>query len=166
MLAENQSYKEFSMEIREMKEQTTMCINAVTPVEKISEVFGTGYGELMQEAAKAGVAPAGPPYALYLNDDMSNLEIEFGFPVAPSDQDKVKKLGGRVQAGTLPGGKTAVVLHEGPYDSIGDSYNKLTGFISDRGMEPTGLCYEYYLNDPREAAPEELKTEIYFPLKN
>ncbi len=150
------------MEIREVKEQKSMCIKATTPVEKLSQVFGEGYGEIMQEAGKAGVQPTGAPYALYLNDDMSNLRIEFGFPVAQS----VSGLGGRVQEGTIPGGKTVVGMHEGPYDTIEETYNKLIAFAKEQGKEPVGISYEVYLTDPTETKPEDLKTEIYFPLKN
>lgn len=148
------------MEVRETQKQETACIKTTTPVEKLPEVFGKGYMEIMETAGKQGVQPTGAPYALYLNDDMSNLQIEFGFPVAGT----VKKEG-RVEAGGLPGGKAAFDLHEGPYDTIGDAYNRLTAYIKEQGLEPTGVCYEIYLNDPGETPPEELKTEIYFPLK-
>ncbi len=150
------------MEIREMNERPTICIKTSTPVEKLSQVFSKGYGEIFAEAGKAGIEPAGAPYALYLNDDMSNLQIEFGFPAARP----VNGFGGRVTGGTIPGGKTAVTLHEGPYTAIEEAYNRLAAFVKEKGLEPTGLSYEFYLNDPSETPPDKLKTEIYFPLKS
>lgn len=149
------------MEIREVQAKTTMCIKTTTSVEKLSQVFGEGYAEIMQEAGKAGIQPAGAPFALYLNDDMSNLQIEFGFPAS----GPVPKMGGRVEAGTLPGGRAAVDMHIGPYATIEEAYNRLTAYVKEKGEEPTGICYELYLNDPGETPPEELQTEIYFPLK-
>mgnify|MGYP006289495119 CR=1 FL=1 len=148
-----------TMEVRETKKQDTACIKTTTPVEKLPEVFGKGYMEIMEVIGKQGIQPTGAPYALYLNDDMSNLQIEFGFPVAGTVEKE-----GRVEPGELPGGQALVDIHEGPYDTIGDAYNRLMGFIKEKDLEPTGVSYEIYLNDPGETPPEKLKTEIYFPL--
>jgi effector-binding domain-containing protein len=144
-----------------MQERRTICIKTTTSVEKLSQVFGEGYMKIMQEAGKAGIQPTGAPYALYLNDDMSNLRIEFGFP---ADEPPSVPVNG-VEAGRLPGGKTAMSVHVGPYDTIEEAYNRLTAFVKERDLEPTGICFEYYLNDPGTTPPEELQTEIYFPLK-
>jgi effector-binding domain-containing protein len=148
------------MEVRSMEERPTLVIRTFTPVEKLPEVMGSTYGEIMQVMVSSGVQPAGPPFAVYHNMDMSNLDVEIGFPVA-----KTVAGGGRVKAGKLPGGKAAVTLHVGPYGKIGEAYNRLTAFIKEQGMEPESFCYEFYLNDPDETPPEELKTEIYFPVK-
>jgi effector-binding domain-containing protein len=153
------------MEIREMKERPTMCIKTTTPVENLPQVFGEGYAEIMEQAGKAGIQPTGGPYALYLNEDMSNLQIEFGFPIAVPLDKQSTGIDGRVEAGVLPGGKTVVGMHEGPYETIEETYNTLMAYVKKQGMEPTGISYEVYLNDPRETPPEELKTEIYFPVK-
>lgn len=148
------------MEIRETKEQKTMAIRTFTPMEKLSEVMGQSYGEIMAFMTSNGIATAGPPYAMYHNMDMSNLDVEMGFPVTAA-----KAGNGRIKAAKLPGGKAAVTMHTGPYDAIGETYNNLAAFMKEKGLTPETSCYEFYLNDPRETPPAELKTEIYFPLK-
>jgi effector-binding domain-containing protein len=148
------------MEIRDVSEQTTACINTTTSLTELPKVLGEGYGEIMGLIGKQGLTPEGPPYVLYRNEDMENLDIELGIPVA-GDVDPE----GRVVSGKLPGGKTAVAVHTGPYDTIGSTYEKLTGFIKEQGYEPEGLCWESYVDDPGIVPPEELKTEVFFPLK-
>ena len=71
----------------------------------------------------------------------------------------------RIQAGKIPGGKVAVEMHIGPYDKIEEAYNRLSAFVNENGLEMDIYSYEFYLNDPCETPPEELKTEIYFPIK-
>ncbi|WP_170765590.1 AraC family transcriptional regulator [Ruegeria lacuscaerulensis] len=68
---------------------------------------------------------------------------------------------------TIPGGKTAVLTYKGPYSGLAAAYHTLFGnWLPDSGEEPADQpCYEIYLNDPRETAPEELLTEICLPLK-
>ena len=44
------------------------------------------------------------------------------------------------------------------------AYNALAAWVEAEGHTPTGVAYEFYLNDPGEVAPEEIQTEIAFPL--
>ena len=148
------------MEIRTVEDQDIAAIRVQTPIEKLSEHMGACYGEVMQCVASQNVQPAGPPFAIYHNMDMSNLDVEIGFPVTSKIESS-----GRVKAGSIPGGKVAVETHVGPYDTIGDAYNRLTAFVKEKGLEVNNFSYEYYLNDPGETPPEELQTEIYFPVK-
>ena len=147
------------MEIRDTAEQKTAVIRTSTPVEKLSEVMGSCYGEIMQYLGPKGIQPVGPPFAVYHNMDMSNLDVEIGFPLAVEVEGN-----GRVNPGRIAGGKAAVTVHTGPYDKIGETYERLTAYVKEQGMETAGCCYEFYLNDPTDTAPEELKTEIHFPV--
>ena len=53
----------------------------------------------------------------------------------------------------------------GPYEEMKPTYDALTEWVQNNGYEPTGVTIEYYYNDPHEVAPEEIMTEIQFPLK-
>jgi effector-binding domain-containing protein len=149
------------MELREEKSRPTMCIRTTTAVGKLPEVLGEGYGEIMQYAQQRGIEMAGAPYVLYFNDDMEKLQIELGFPVFSSTAAEKQ---GRVEPGVLPGGRTAVTMHIGPYAAIGEAYDRLTSEVTSEGHEPTGVCYEVYIDDPRNTPEEKLRTEICFPL--
>lgn len=67
----------------------------------------------------------------------------------------------------LAGGKTAVLTYKGPYSGISAAYQSLFGnWLPSSGEEPADSpCFEIYLNNPREVAPEELLTEICLPLR-
>ncbi|WP_425083943.1 AraC family transcriptional regulator [Ruegeria profundi] len=67
----------------------------------------------------------------------------------------------------IAGGKTAVLTYKGPYSGLEAAYHSLFGnWLPESGEEPADQpCYEIYLNDPRETAPEDLLTEICLPLK-
>ena len=67
----------------------------------------------------------------------------------------------------LEGGKVAVLTYKGPYSGISAAYHSLFGnWLPNSGEEPADTpCYELYLNNPREVAPEDLLTEICLPLK-
>jgi effector-binding domain-containing protein len=148
------------MELRNTNEQDTMVVRVTTPVEQLPELMGPSYGKILEYLGPKGVQPSGPPFVAYHNMDMAALDVEIGFPV-PSRQEG----SGDVQPGKIPGGKVAVTMHTGPYNTIRESYAALSSFIQEQGLKMEAFCYEVYLNDPRETPPEALKTEIYFPIK-
>lgn len=149
------------MEIIELKERPTAAIRFRTPVSELPNMMGQVYGEIAGYMGKNGIQFAGPPFAMYYNMDMDNLDVEIGFPVMERIEGE-----GRVQPGTLPGGKMATAKHSGPYATIETAYNALTAFVKEKGLTADeGCMYEEYLNSPEDTPPEKLETNIYFLLK-
>ena len=150
----------FKCELREQVSQPALSIRTKTQVQDLPQVFGEGYCAIAQYLGALQEEPAGPPFAIYYNDDMQNLDIEFGFPV-------IRRLAGKdeIQASETPGGKVATCLHIGPYNELEPAYNALSQWIEDNGYEATGVAFEKYLNDPDQTPPHELKTQIAFLLK-
>ena len=62
-------------------------------------------------------------------------------------------------------GRSAQLLHVGPYATEGPTIQRLHAFIADRGCEPVGKHHEIYLNDPSRTAPEKLRTIIRQPVR-
>ncbi|HLA42657.1 MAG TPA: GyrI-like domain-containing protein, partial [Aggregatilineales bacterium] len=72
---------------------------------------------------------------------------------------------GEIKASEIPAGKYASAIHTGPYDEVESSYTAIMEEINKRGLEPSGIVYEFYFNSPMEVPPQELKTQILFRLK-
>jgi effector-binding domain-containing protein len=151
----------FECEIKEQSPQSTLCIRTRTTVEKLPEAIGRYVGEVAQYLGEIGEQPEPVVYVAYYNLDMADLDVEIGFPVA-------KKLPGKgeIKPGQIPGGKVGTCLYTGPYQEMPPAYEALTKLVNEKGLEPTGICYEFYYNSPMEVAPEKLQTLIMFPLKN
>jgi AraC family transcriptional regulator len=68
---------------------------------------------------------------------------------------------------TLPAGEVAVLVHTGPYATMGAAYRWLFGeWLPNSGREPADApVIEHYLNSPRDTAPAELVTHIHLPLR-
>ncbi|MFL7868882.1 MAG: GyrI-like domain-containing protein [Anaerolineales bacterium] len=151
---------DFHCEIKEQAAQPTLSIRKRTPIDGLPQLLGESYGKIAGYLAELGTQPDGAPFAAYYNMDMQDLDVEIGFPVTEPVPSK-----GDIQASQIPGGKLAIALHTGPYGEIGPAYDALTQFAKEQGCEPTGVSYEFYLNDPQETSPQDLKTQIIFPLK-
>lgn len=92
--------------------------------------------------------------------DMQDLDIEIGFPVAQSPAGK-----NELRPSEIPAGKQVPCLYTGPYNKIEPAYDAIMEWITRNGYTPTGVCYEFYLNDPDTTPENELLTKIVFLLK-
>lgn len=141
--------------------QPVASVRTHAPMENISQVLGQAYGAVAQYLGQIGQHPIGEPFTAYYNKDMTNLDLEIGFPVAKAIPGKDS-----VQPGEIPGGKVVTCMHIGPYDKIAAAYEAMDKWMKDNHVEPSGVCYEFYLNDPQQTPPEALETRIMFPLKS
>ncbi|HLP03395.1 MAG TPA: GyrI-like domain-containing protein, partial [Opitutaceae bacterium] len=73
---------------------------------------------------------------------------------------------GEVGVCTIPGGRFAVFLHCGPYENFQATYDAIFGDWLPRSGEQLReqTAFEIYLNHPDNAAPADLRTEIWIPL--
>ncbi len=135
-------------------------IRTHTPVEKLPETLGKCYASIGQYMAGLGEAPAGIPYVAYFNMNMQDLDMEVGFKVP-----KPMPGNGPIQAGTLPSQPVATCTYTGPYPEMRSAYDELNRWIEEQGLQPNGIVYEFYLNDPATTPPEALQTQIVFILE-
>lgn len=62
--------------------------------------------------------------------------------------------------------KIARIIHVGPYESVGNSYNKIFPYIEEKGFERSGPALSVWLDDnPDKIKPEKYRTEIIVPIK-
>ena len=150
----------FHCELIERPAQPVLSIRARTSVQNLPILFGKVYGIIGQYLGELRQQPSGAPFTAYYNMDMQDLDVEIGFPVARPLPGK-----GEVLAGEIPAGRYAACLHIGPYDAIETAYNALQAWLKEHGHEATGVSYEFYLNDPQQVPPQELQTQVLFPVK-
>jgi hypothetical protein len=62
-------------------------------------------------------------------------------------------------------GKSAQIMHIGPFSKEGPTIEKLHNFIKENGFKLVGKHHEIYLSDIRKATPEKWKTIIRQPIK-
>lgn len=62
-------------------------------------------------------------------------------------------------------GKSAQIMHIGPFDNEPPTIEKLHSFIDEKGLKISGKHHEIYLSDFRKTAPDKLKTVIRYPVK-
>jgi effector-binding domain-containing protein len=150
----------YSCELVDRPAQPTLVVRTRTPVERLPQVLGPAWGQVMACAGKAGAAPSDAPFVAYHNLDMQDLDVEIGCAFAQPVAGE-----GDVLAGTIPAGQAAQCVHVGPFDQVGAAYEALQAFVAGRGLQPNGPSYEYYLDDPQEVPLEQLRTRVVMPVR-
>ncbi|HEX2914468.1 MAG TPA: GyrI-like domain-containing protein [Chloroflexia bacterium] len=150
----------YNCEIKEQAAQPILSRRTRLTMQELPQFLGQTYGAVMQYLGELREEPAGPPFAIYYNFDMNDLDIEAGFPVS-----KEYPAGYGLVSCEFPAGKMATCLHIGPYEQLKNAYDALSEWIKTRGYEPLGPTIEFYLNGP-ETPPDKLQTLIAFPLKS
>ena len=151
-------------QIQERAAQHYAAIPMTVTMDSLSAAVDEAFPQLFGWLGGQGVAPAGAPFIRYLVIDMAaELRIELAVPVtAPVTAS------GRIQPGTLPAGRYAVLRHTGPYDGLIASNAALQQWAREEGIEfdasdtAEGTAWrgraEHYLTDPSQE-PDAAKWE-------
>jgi effector-binding domain-containing protein len=67
---------------------------------------------------------------------------------------------GRVIGSELPGGEVATAIHRGDYALLGDTHDAMREYVSARGRELAGPCWEIYGHG--RADPADQETEVFW----
>lgn len=115
-------------------------------------------------AAKAGLAVAGRPLVVFTETDDSGFHFEAMAPLAKAPDGKGKLENG-VEIGASPAGKALKFQHRGPYEDIDSTYEAITAFLDEKGLDTKNLFVEEYLTDLKEGEDEGLEVDIYVFVK-
>ncbi len=149
----------YQYDIVERSAQPTLTIRAsVSPV-SLAPTVGQSMFAVAQYAGEKGYIPSGPPFVAYHGFDGQEQEIEIGFPFEPGIEGR-----DNIKLSEIPGGKSASYHHVGSYEQLPQARVALEQWLNANGHATSGTSYEIYLNDPQATAPENLETEIVYPL--
>jgi effector-binding domain-containing protein len=147
---------DYQVERIELAPQSAAVVRASVTFDGVAAFLGGAFGEVMGLLGSQGVAPTGPPFAMFhMHED--GLDIEAGFPF----EAEVRPVG-RVEQTELPGGPAVVVLHRGAYSEVSAAYAAAEGWLAQNGWEATGRAWEAYLDGPEVAEP---RTIVHVPCR-
>jgi AraC family transcriptional regulator len=156
---------EGEVSLEEIKPQIVLGIRRKGAYKEIPEMLKA----LFAYAKEKGITLSGAPVFVCHEKDLDEAcmadkaglaDLEACFPVAKRARGK-----GEISCYTLEGASMAKIVHKGPYEECGPSYQKLFDYAATSGRKISGPIREVYLNDPMEVKPDEILTEICLPVK-
>ena len=122
------------------------------------------FKKINAEITKAGLKAAGRPITAFIETDDKGFRFEAMIPLEKSPDGK-DALTPEVRLGQTPAGKAMKFQHRGAYDDIDSTYEALTAFMDEKGLEARDLFVEEYLNDMKAAEDPGTQIDIYVYLK-
>jgi effector-binding domain-containing protein len=144
-------------EIVELPARSAAVVRIEGPVTDMPRLMGEAFDLTMKAITASGASYAGHPFARYVAFG-PQIEAEVGFPfsgtVTPTE---------RVYVIELPGGRTVTTTHVGPYDKIGEAWERVQTWMKEHDLETAAAPWEAYLTGPEDPGPPI--TEIFFPVR-
>lgn len=150
----------YEITTRDLDFVCTAVVRGELPATEMSSWLPRVYRTVFEYLQRAGVAPAGPPFArfTFLSD---TIAVEAGVPVSIEVTGE-----GEVEPSALPDGPAAVTTHLGRYEDLTQAYDALLRWLDDRGLEPAGPHWEVYYTDPNaEPDPTRWRTDVVMPYR-
>ena len=154
-------------EIRDEPGRRTAVIHGTMPQDELPGFMDDAFYAVFHAIGAAGLVPGDAPFTRYFAFEPDGIDLEVGTTIAeiPGARTKAFEGSGDVRPGKLPAGPVAVGWHVGPYDTIGGTYERLLGWVSEQGREPSGAMWEVYMTDPHaEPDPAKWRTLVCIPL--
>ena len=135
-------------------------IRLETPHRDMQKTLSILLPEVLQHVLAEGAQMDGQPLVRY-HSFGDAVDLEAAIPVRSPIRAK-----GRVKPSTLPAGLTASAWHVGPYDRLGDAYERLQAHFAEHELEPNGAPWEVYWTDPGlEPDPQKWRTQLFWPVQ-
>jgi effector-binding domain-containing protein len=131
------------------------------------EIYSAIMGSLAMvrgELDKAGIKPAGHPLAVFLTADDNGFTYRAEIPIGAIPEGKTQ-LSPSVKFGQTPAGKAMRFEHRGAYDDIDATYEAITAYLDEKGLDAQDVFIEEYLNDVKTTDDPNLQVDIYVLLK-
>ena len=145
-----------------LPERTIIYLKGHTNWDAAFETLVDAFKSLNEYLAKQGIKPNGPAMTIYTQTDDTGFQFEAAMPVAQAPANPPK---GDIAVGKTPPGKALKFVHRGSYDAMDSSYEAITNYLDDKGLEAKDLFIEEYATDPLTTKPDQMVVIVFVPIK-
>jgi DNA-binding transcriptional MerR regulator len=150
------------VEYRSLGSTPTLAIRETVTAAGMEAWWVGAFQELRKVLSESGAERAGPDGCLYPNE---MFELEVGEMVAFVPVTSLAVGSGRVQPDALSPVELAIMVHEGSYGELDQTYGTLGTYVAERAIGVEGPIRELYLISPLdEEDPAGLRTELGWPV--
>ena len=129
------------------------------------KALNDSFTALNQSLGKANMQATGHPMAVFTETDDAGFSFTAEVPVDKAPDAKPADLPADVSFGMSPGGKVMKFQHRSAYDDIDSTYEAITAYLDEKGLEAKNMFAEEYLNRTKSSDDNSLEVDIYVFLK-
>jgi effector-binding domain-containing protein len=145
-----------------LPERTIIYLQGQSTWESAQDTLVDAFKSLDEYLGKHGIKPAGAPMTIYTETGDSGFKFRAAVPVAQAPPDPPK---GDLAVGQAPAGKALKFVHRGSYAELDTTYEAITDYLDDKGIDAEDQFIEEYVSGPLRAGDSELVINVLVPVK-
>jgi effector-binding domain-containing protein len=122
------------------------------------------FAKLNDAVSKNNVAASGHALAVFTSTDDAGFKYSAMIPIAKAPEGKTE-LTPDIKIGETPSGKAIRFQHRASYDDIDSTYEAITAYLDEKGLEARNMFAEEYLKMTKASDDPTLEVDIYVFLK-
>ena len=122
------------------------------------------FAKLNDTISKNNLASVGHPLAVFTSTDDAGFKYSAMVPLAEAPAGKTE-LTPDVKIADTPGGKAIRFQHRASYDDIDSTYEAITAYLDEKGLEAKNLFAEEYVKSTKTSDDPAMEVDIYVFLK-
>jgi effector-binding domain-containing protein len=144
-----------------LPERTIVYLQGESKWDNAQDTLIDSFKSLDEYLDKHGIKPNGPPMTIYTETDDTGFRFRAAVPVAEAPKDAPK---GDIAVGKTPSGKALKFVHRGSYDALDSTYEAITDYLDDKGLDAKDVFIEEYPSGPLQAGDDKLVVNVFVPV--
>jgi effector-binding domain-containing protein len=156
-----QSIDPFGLEVK-LIAKTVVYVAGSGTWDKAYDTLIDAFKKVDAYLAGAGLKASGPAMTIYTATDDTGFDFKAAIPLA----DPPKSPPGRgIAVGQSPDVKMLKFVHRGSYDEMNQTYEAITNFLDEKGLDAKDLLIEEYLTDLVSTPREMLVVNVFVAIR-
>jgi effector-binding domain-containing protein len=157
-----QSIDPFGQELK-LAPKTIIYISGSGTWDKAYDTLIEAFKKLNAYLDGAGLKASGPAMTIYTSTDDTGFDFKAALPLADPPPKSQPDRG--ITIGQSPDGKVLKFVHRGSYDDMNQTYEAITNFLDEKGLDAKDLLIEEYLTDLVTSPQDMLVVNVFVPLR-
>jgi effector-binding domain-containing protein len=155
-----QSIDPFGQEVN-LPAKTIVYVAGSGTWDKAYDTLVEAFKKLETYMDSAGLKPSGPAMTIYTSTDDTGFDYKAAIPLAEAPKNPPKE----IAVGQSPDGKVLKFVHRGSYDEMNQTYEAITNYLDEKGLDAKDILIEEYLTDLVTSPQEMLVVNVLVPLR-
>jgi effector-binding domain-containing protein len=156
-----QSIDPFGQEVK-LSAKTIVYVAGSGTWDKAYDVLIEAFKKVNAYLDGAGLKASGPAMTIYTSTDDTGFDFKAAVPLAEPPKAPPGK---EIAVGQSPDGKVLKFVHRGSYDEMNQTYEAITNYLDEKGLDAKDLLIEEYVTDLVTAPQDMLVVNVLVPLR-
>jgi effector-binding domain-containing protein len=145
-----------------LPERTVIYVQGHSRWDSALDTLVEAFKTLNEYMDKHELKAAGAAMTIYTKTDDTGFAFRAAVPIAEAPKDPPK---GDLAIGQAPSGRALKFIHRGSYDAMDSTYEAVTNFLDDKGIDAKDSFIEEYTGGPLKAGDDDMLVSVFVPVK-